>query len=52
MHDINTMSIGGIPWPQTGTPQYHAQFGLSDKGRAIKRLVFCNDWDLKPLDLL
>ena len=36
-----------MPWPQTGATQYHA-----DKGRTIKRLVVCNDWDLEPLDLL
>ena len=41
-----------MPWPQTGANQYHAQLGLPDKGRAIKELVFCNSWDLEPLDLL
>ena len=41
-----------MPWPQTGASQYHAQLGLPDKGRAIKELVVCNDWDLEPLDLL
>ncbi len=41
-----------MPWPQTGTTQYHAQLGLPDKGRAIKGLVVCNNWDLEPLDLL
>ncbi len=30
-----------MPWPQTGATQYHAQFGLPDKGRAIKGLVVC-----------
>ena len=40
-----------MPWPQTGTTQYHAQLGLPDKGRAIKGLVVCNNWDLEPLDL-
>ena len=39
-------------WPQTGATQYHAQLGLPDKGRAIKMLVVCNEWDLEPLDLL
>ncbi len=34
-----------MPWPQTGANQYHAQLGLSDKGRAIKVLVVCNDLD-------
>ena len=41
-----------MPWPQTGATQYHAQLGLPDKGRAIKGLVVCNNWDLEPLDLL
>ncbi len=50
MHDINSMSMG-MPWPQTGATQYHAQLGLPDKSRAIKGLVVCNDWDLEPLDL-
>ena len=39
---------GGMPWPQTGATQYHAQLGLPDKGRAIKGLVVCNSWDLEP----
>ena len=40
--------VGGMPWPQTD-----AQLGLPDKGRAIKGLVVCNNWDhLEPLDLL
>ncbi len=51
MRDIDSMSRG-MPWPQTCTTQYHAQLGLPDKGRAIKLLVVCNDWDLEPLDLL
>ncbi len=41
-----------MPWPQSGATQYHAQLGLSDKGRAIKELVVCNSWDLEPWDLL
>ena len=41
-----------MPWPQTGATQYHAQLGLLDKGRAIKGLVVCNNWDLGPWDLL
>ena len=40
-----------MPWPQTGETQYHVQLGLPDKGRAIKGLVVCNNWDLEPLDL-
>ena len=30
-----------MPWPETGTTDYHAQLGPSDKGRAIKGLVVC-----------
>ncbi len=41
-----------MPWFQTGATQYHAQLGLPDKGRAIKGLDVCNNWDLEPLDLL
>ena len=41
-----------MQWPKTGATQYHAQLGLSDKGRALKGLVVCNNWDLEPLDLL
>ena len=41
-----------MPWPQTGATQYHTQLGLPDKDRTIKGLVFCNNWDLEPLDLL
>ncbi len=39
-----------MPWPQPGAT--HAQLGLSDKGRAINGLIVCNDWYLRPLDLL
>ncbi len=41
-----------MPWPQTGATQYYAQLRLPDKGRAIKGLVVCNDWDLELLELL
>ena len=41
-----------MPWPQTGITQYHVQLGLQDKGRAIKGLVVCNNWDLEPLKQL
>ncbi len=51
MRDINIMSRG-MPWPQTGAPQYPAQLGIPDKGRATNGLVVCNYWDLEPLDLL
>ncbi len=50
MRDINSMSRG-MPWPQTGATQYHAQLGLPDKGRAIKGLVVSNSWNLELLDL-
>ena len=50
MLDIN--STGGMPWSQTGVTQYHAQLGIPDKGRAIKGLIFCYNWNLEPLDLL
>ncbi len=42
----------GMPWPQTATTQYHAHLGLPDKDHTIISLVFCNNWDLEPLDLL
>ncbi len=45
------MSMGGIPWSQTGTTQYHLHLGLPDKGHIIKGLVVCNNRDLEPLDL-
>ena len=43
-----------MPWPQIGATQYHAhsQLALTDKNHAITGFVFCNDWDLEPLDLL
>ena len=37
-----------MPWPQTGTTQYHAELGLPDKSLAIKRLVVRNNWDMEP----
>ncbi len=49
---ISIVWVGGIPWPQTGETQYHAQLELWDKGRALKGLVVCNNWVLEPLDLL
>ncbi len=30
------IKLGGMPWSQKGATNYHGQFGLSDKGRAIK----------------
>ena len=41
-----------MPWPKTVATQYHAQLELPDKGRAIKELVVCHNWDLEPLDML
>ena len=38
--------------PQTGATHYRAQLGLPYKGRAIKWLAVCNNWELEPLDLL
>ena len=52
MRDINSMRRGNALAPKTGATQYHAQLGLPDKGRAIKRLVACNNWDPEPWDLL
>ena len=37
------MSVGEMLLRQTGTTNYHAQLGLTDKGRAIKGFVGCND---------
>ncbi len=52
MCDINSMNRWRMPWHQTGATQSYAQFRLPDRGRAIKWFVFCNIWDLEPLDLL
>ncbi len=41
-----------MPWPLTGTTQYHAKSGLPDKGRALKELALCNNWVLEPLYML
>ncbi len=51
MRNINKMRRGNS-LAKNGATQYYAQLGLSDKGRAIKGLVFCNSWDLEPLYLL
>ncbi len=40
-----------MPWPRKGATQYHEQLVFPDKG-PIKGLVVCNNWDLRPLDLL
>ena len=44
-------SIDSLTFHQTGATQSHAHLGLPDKGRAIKGMVVCNNWDLEPLDL-
>ncbi len=41
-----------MPGSQTGATHLHAKLGLPGKGRAIKGLVVCNNWDLEPLDFL
>ena len=38
--------VGVISWPKTGESHDSEQFGLIDKGPAIKRLVVCNSWDV------
>ncbi len=48
MYDTNNMSMGEC----LCKTQYHAQLGLPDKGRALKKLVVCIDWYLEPLDML
>ncbi len=35
-----------MSWPKTVATHYHAQLGLADKVRAIKRWVVYNGWDL------
>ena len=30
-----------MTWPKTGAIQYHAQLGLTYKGRVVKELVVC-----------
>ena len=51
MRDTNSKGRGNIS-SKTGATHSHAQLGLPNKGRAIKGLVVCNDWDLEPLDQL
>ena len=43
---ISIVWVGGMPYPQTGATQCHAQLELPIKGLAV-----FNDWDLEPLDL-
>ena len=51
MRDNNGMSrVNALA--KTGATQYNTQVGLPDKGRAIKGLVVCSDWDLESMDLL
>ena len=35
-----------MPWPKTVTTHFHAQLELTDNGRAIKRMVVYDGWDL------
>ncbi len=41
-----------MPLPQTFATKYHTNLRLPDKGRTNKELVVCNNYDLKPFDLL
>ncbi len=45
MRNINSVSRGNA-LNKTGATYYHAQLGLRYKGRAIKGLDVCNDWNL------
>ncbi len=51
MRDINSMISGEYLGPKQAQ-LITMHLGLQDKGRAIKGLVVCHSWDLKPLDLL
>ena len=50
MRDIDSMSMGECLGPKQAqlNTMYDAQLGFPDKGRAIKGLVVCNDWDPEP----
>ncbi len=48
---IKSMSRGNV-LAQKSITHYHVQFGLQNKGRAIKGLVISYSWDLEPLYLL
>ena len=51
MRDIDSMSRGECLGPKQAQLST-MQLELPDKGRAIKGLVVCNNWDLEPWDLL
>ncbi len=44
--------VGGMSCPKTGATQCQAQFGLPDKGRAIKGFDVCENRNLETLYLL
>ena len=44
------MSMGGMPWPQTGATHYHVQLGLQDKDRKMKGLVIFYSWGVGLLN--
>ncbi len=48
MCDINGLSGESLGRKEAQLIARHAQLGLPDTGRAIKRLVVCNSWDLEP----
>ena len=52
MRDNNSMSRVNALAQNKRATYYHEQLELPDKGRAIKGLVVCNNWDLEPLDFL
>ena len=41
-----------MPWPKNRRNSIPCTVRTSDKGRVIKELIFFNNWDLEPLDLL
>ena len=49
MRDINSMSRRECLGPKQAqlNTMHTAQLGLPDKGRAIKGMVVCNNWDLE-----
>ena len=50
MFDV-TRSLSARCWEGNGATPHHAQLGLPDKARAIKRLAVCINRELEPLDL-
>ena len=41
-----------MSWPRTGTTEYQAQLGLSEKVWAINELVVCNCLDFSAMGIL